>query len=73
MKCNKCKKQMDYYEENYIRQSGNKTIIIENTPTYICGSCYEKFYTEETIKNIEEQMDSFEELSFKLLVMNYKK
>lgn len=71
MKCYKCKKDIRCIRDNFIKKYGNKTIIIENTPTYICDNCYEEFYNEKTIENIENIMEKLEKQPFKLIVIDY--
>ena len=71
MKCYRCKNEMNNTKSNYVKRINNKVVIIEDTPTYICNYCYEEFYNDEVIRNIDEVIDNIEQLPIKLLVANY--
>lgn len=72
MKCYRCENTMECEKNNYIKKDGNKTIVIENTPTYICKECFEEFYDDETIEKIENVICKLERVPFKMLVIDYK-
>lgn len=73
MECYKCKKELKEVITNYIARLGEKTVIVENTPTYLCQNCYEQYYKDDVIKNVEEIMEKVEELPIKVAVTDYKK
>lgn len=73
MNCYKCKNKMRKQVSSYIKCYNDKIAVIENTPKFICSNCYEEFYKEEVIRNIDEIASILEEMPIKLLMVDYKR
>lgn len=73
MKCCKCENILQKAEEDFILKSDNKTFIFENTPTYICKNCYEKFYEDGDILKIENIVEKAKDLPIKILIADFLK
>lgn len=71
MKCYKCEKELKKVNTNYIGRLDKKTVIIENTPTYLCENCYEQYYSNDVIANVEKIIEKIEGLPLKLTMIEY--
>lgn len=71
MKCYKCSENTEKTYINYISNIGNKNIIIENTPTYTCNNCLERFYEGEVVEKIQNYVEEMENMKFKLITVDY--
>lgn len=72
MQCCRCKNNMILTEKKHIIQLGAKTIILENTPVLQCSHCCEEYMESNVIQKIENIEHNFENINFKIAIMDYK-
>ena len=69
-----------FYVQRWIRKKESKLccrfrktiIIIKDVPAKVCNNCGEKFYDDETAKNIEKIVNQLKELTVEVTVVKYK-
>lgn len=72
MNCFKCKGLLEERKVNYVVNLENTIIIIKGVPASVCAECGEKYYDDETAKNIEEIVNSLKKLAVEVSIVNYK-
>ena len=72
MKCLIYKEELEEKKVNYVVDLENTIIIIKDVPAKVCKKCEEKYYDDETAKNIEEIVNKLKELTVEVTVVKYK-
>ena len=72
MECFMCKGELEVKKVNYIVDLDNTVIVIKDVPAKVCKNCGEKFYDDETAKNIEKIVNKLKELTVEVTVVKYK-
>ena len=72
MECFMCKGELEKKKVNYVVDLEKTIIIIKDVPAKVCKKCGEKFYDDETAKNIEKIVNQLKELTVEVTVVKYK-
>ena len=72
MECFMCKGELEKKKVNYVVDLEKTIIIIKDLPAKVCNNCGEKFYDDETAKNIEKIVNQLKELTVEVTVVKYK-
>lgn len=72
MECFMCKGDLIEKNVNYVVDLENTIIIIKEVPAKVCTQCGERFYDDETAKNIEKIVNQLKQLSMEVSIINYK-
>lgn len=72
MECFMCKGELEKKKVNYVVDLEKTIIIIKDVPAKVCNNCGEKFYDDETAKNIEKIVNQLKELTVEVTVVKYK-
>ena len=69
MECFMCKGELEKKKVNYVVDLEKTIIIIKDVPAKVCNNCGEKFYDDETAKNIEKIVNQLKELTVEVTVV----
>lgn len=71
MSCFKCRGTLVERKVNYVVDLDSTIIIVKGVPASVCEACGEKYYDDETAKNIENIINSLKQLSVEVSIVNY--
>ena len=72
MNCLVCKNgEMSNSKHSYFAQINDCYVIIENVPCHICNQCGEVFFSASVLERIDEILETIENISSKIFIMNY--
>ena len=72
MNCFMCKGNLENKKVNYVVDLEDAIIIIKEVPAKVCTQCGEKYFDEETSKNIEKIVNQLKQVTKKLTIVKYK-
>ena len=72
MECFMCKGQMEDKKVKYLVDLENTIIIIKDVPAKVCQKCGEKYFEDDTAKNIEKIVNQLKDLTVEFTVVPYK-
>lgn len=72
MNCFMCKGNLENKKVNYVVDLEDAIIIIKEVPAKVCTQCGEKYFDEETSKNIEKIVNQLKQVTKKVTIVKYK-
>ena len=71
MECFKCKGNAEKKIVNYILDLNNTIIIIKNVPAHVCTTCGERYFDDDTMKNLERIINQLRNIATEMSIVNY--